>query len=162
MRALMIFHVALIGRERGMDRAFKAGKDAARNPGQYRHRRILRVNSNTNADLFRYRELFGSWSVPYPDFYQPRPYSKSFVQHLEAWYAQSHPDEDFAETFAVWLTPGADWEKRYAGWPALKKLQYVDEVMREIAGRAKDHHGAGIAWLSDPLLHRGHHVSLGH
>jgi hypothetical protein len=57
------------------------------------------------------------------------------VQHLEAWYAQSHPDEDFAETFAVWLTPGSEWEKRYAGWPALKKLQYVDEVMRELDGR---------------------------
>ncbi len=79
-------------------------------------------------------ELFGRSSQKYPRSYEPRPYSKSFVQHLEAWYAQSHPDEDFAETFAVWLTPGSEWEKRYAGWPALKKLQYVDELMREIAG----------------------------
>ncbi len=80
-------------------------------------------------------ELFGRSSQKYPESYEPRPYSKSFVHHLEAWYAQSHPDEDFAETFAVWLTPDGDWEKRYAGWPALKKLQYVDEVMREIDGR---------------------------
>jgi hypothetical protein len=80
--------------------------------------------------------LFGRSSQKYPASYQPRPYSKSFVQHLEAWYAQSHPDEDFAETFAVWLTPGAEWEKRYAGWPALKKLQYVEALMREIDGRS--------------------------
>jgi hypothetical protein len=80
-------------------------------------------------------DLFGRSSQKYPASYEPRPYSKSFVQHLEAWYAQSHPDEDFAETFAVWLTPGAEWEKRYAGWPALKKLQFVDELMREIDGR---------------------------
>jgi putative zinc-binding metallo-peptidase len=80
----------------------------------------------------RRRELFGSTRVPYPEYYAPRPYSKSFVIHLEAGYAQSHPDEDFAETFAVWLTPGADWRQRYEGWPALRKLEYIDELMREI------------------------------
>jgi hypothetical protein len=80
-------------------------------------------------------QVFGSPSVPYPDFYLPRPYSKSFVLHLDSWYAQSHPDEDFAETFAVWLTPDSDWRARYADWPALRKLEYMDELMREIAGR---------------------------
>jgi hypothetical protein len=79
--------------------------------------------------------LFGSPSTPYPDFYTPRPYSKSFVLHLDSWYAQSHPDEDFAETFAVWLTPDSDWDRRYQGWGALRKLTYMDEVMKEIAGR---------------------------
>jgi len=79
--------------------------------------------------------LFGRPSVPYPDFYLPRPYSKSFVLHLDSWYAQSHPDEDFAETFAVWLKPDADWRHRYADWPALRKLEYMDDLMREIAGR---------------------------
>lgn len=82
------------------------------------------------------QELFGRTSEPYPEAYAPRPYSKSFVLHLDAWYAQSHPDEDFAETFGVWLTPGADWRERYAGWPALRKLEYVDELMRELAGRS--------------------------
>jgi len=57
------------------------------------------------------------------------------VRHLRLWYAQSHPDEDFAETFAVWLTPRANWRKRYAGWPALKKLEYVDRLMAEIGGQ---------------------------
>src|SRR5512138_3925388 len=80
-------------------------------------------------------DIFGPSSKPYPEFYTPKPYSKSFVLHLDAWYAQSHPDEDFAETFAVWLTPNAHWEARYAGWPALKKLEYVDRLMKDVAGR---------------------------
>jgi hypothetical protein len=83
----------------------------------------------------KWRELFGKSSTPYPDFYRPNPASKHYVQHLRRWYAQSHPDEDFAETFAVWLTPRSDWRKRYADWPvALAKLEYVDELMTEISG----------------------------
>ena len=84
----------------------------------------------------RRQQLFGKTSTPYPDHYVPRPYSRSFVIHLDDWYAQSHPDEDFAETFAVWLTPGFDWRERYRGWPALKKLEYVDELMGELEGEA--------------------------
>jgi hypothetical protein len=71
--------------------------------------------------------------------YRPRPYSHSYVVHLDDWYAQSHPDEDFAETFAVWLTPELDWRKRYAGWKALQKLEYVDELMGSIAGKPPGH-----------------------
>jgi len=78
---------------------------------------------------------FGRPSTPYPDFYLPKPYSKSFVLHLDSWYAQSHPDEDFAETFAVWLTPDSDWRVRYAEWPALRKLEVMDDLMQEVAGR---------------------------
>ncbi len=81
----------------------------------------------------RWRELFGKSSTPYPDAYRPNPSSRKFVQHLRLYYAQSHPDEDFAETFAVWLQPRTRWRKRYDGWPALKKLEYVDEVMDELA-----------------------------
>jgi hypothetical protein len=81
----------------------------------------------------RYKELFGSWSVKYPEFYDPKPYSKSYVQHLDMWYAQAHPAEDFAETFAVWLRPSSRWRTRYRGWPALRKLEYVDELVQEIA-----------------------------
>jgi hypothetical protein len=78
--------------------------------------------------------LFGRPSVEYPDFYLPKPYSKSFVQHIDSWYAQSHPDEDFAETFAVWLTPDVDWRARYADWPALRKIEYMDALMSELKG----------------------------
>jgi hypothetical protein len=80
----------------------------------------------------RWQELFGLSSQPYPRHYRPNSRSKRFVRHLRLWYAQSHPDEDFAETFAVWLTPRSNWRKRYATWPALKKLEYVDELMAEI------------------------------
>ena len=82
----------------------------------------------------RWREVFGSFSTPYPLEYQPKPGSRSYVLHLDSWYAQAHPAEDFAETFAVWLTPKSRWRSRYKGWPALRKLEYVDELMQEIAG----------------------------
>jgi Putative zinc-binding metallo-peptidase len=83
----------------------------------------------------RWQRLFGRSSTRYPDYYRPNPGSRRYVQHLPLWYAQSHPDEDFAETFAVWLTSRSSWRRRYAGWPALKKLEYVDELMGEIAGK---------------------------
>lgn len=78
---------------------------------------------------------FGRSSAKYPDTYLPRPYSKRYVRHLENWYAQAHPHEDWAETFAVWLRPNSDWRKRYRGWPALRKLEYVDRLMTEIQAR---------------------------
>lgn len=84
--------------------------------------------------LRRRTRVFGRPSTPYPEFYLPKPYSKSFVLHLDSWYAQSHPDEDFAETFAVWLNPASDWRVRYAEWPALRKLELMDLLMRTIAG----------------------------
>ena len=79
-------------------------------------------------------QIFGDTDVPYPDHYVPRPYSRRFVVHLEAWYAQAHPDEDFAETFAVWLDPETDWRRDYEGWPARRKLAYMDRLMREVRG----------------------------
>jgi hypothetical protein len=81
------------------------------------------------------QKLFGLSSTPYPEYYAPKPYSKSYVLHLDSWYSQSHPAEDFAETFAVWLTPDSEWRTRYADWPAIKKLEYVDDLMAELAGR---------------------------
>ena len=81
----------------------------------------------------RYRELFGSYTAPYPDTYKPRPGSRRYVTHLPGWYAQAHPAEDFAETFAVWLSSRKAWRAHYRGWPALEKLEYVDTLMAEIA-----------------------------
>jgi len=79
-------------------------------------------------------EVFGSFDSHYVSHYEPKPYSKRFVRHLELWYAQSHPAEDFAETFAVWLDPASRWRSRYRGWAALRKLDYLDELMRSIEG----------------------------
>jgi Putative zinc-binding metallo-peptidase len=85
--------------------------------------------------LRRRQELFGLSSQKYPEYYTAKPYSRSYVLHLDSWYAQSHPAEDFAETFAVWMTPGSDWAKRYQGWKALQKLEYVDALVKSLAGR---------------------------
>lgn len=82
----------------------------------------------------RRRQLFGSPDVAYPEYYTPKPYSTNFVQHLDHWYAQSHPDEDFAETFAVWLDPASLWGLRYAGWGAQRKLEYMDRLMHRLSG----------------------------
>ena len=83
----------------------------------------------------QWRETFGPASLPYPDSYRPRPGSRRYVQHLGSWYAQSHPTEDFAETFAVWLKPASRWRRHYAGWPALAKLEFVDELMGAVGAR---------------------------
>ena len=79
-----------------------------------------------------WRAVFGPASLPYPDTYRPRPGSRRFVQHLGAWYAQAHPTEDFAETFAVWLKPNSQWRREYAGWPAFAKLEFIDRLAQEI------------------------------
>ncbi len=80
-----------------------------------------------------WRELFGPFRRAYREHYRPIPFSRQYVRHIAGWYAQKHPDEDFAETFAVWLTPGSRWRARYRGWGALAKLNYVDRVARKLA-----------------------------
>jgi hypothetical protein len=87
----------------------------------------------------KWQQTFGLASQEETGFYRPRPYSRSYVVHLDDWYGQSHPDEDFAETFATWLTPGLDWRDRYRGWKALEKLEYIDGLMRAIAGKPPVH-----------------------
>src|SRR6202163_3282344 len=84
----------------------------------------------------QWRAVFGPASLPYPDAYRPRPGSRRFVQHLGAWYAQAHPTEDFAETFAVWLRPRSPWRREYLGWPAYAKLQFIDALAKDI-GRSR-------------------------
>ena len=81
----------------------------------------------------RWRELFGPFTAPYLSSYSYQPYSRRYVVHLPNAYAQAHPDEDFAETLAVWLTPGEDWREKYRDWPALAKLEYVDRVVSKLA-----------------------------
>jgi len=96
----------------------------------------------------RWRQLFGPITAKYSDSYYYLPYSRRYVIHLKDNYAQAHPDEDFAETFGVWLTPSsvtarakprtgsnppsAGWQKKYADWPVIKKLRYVDGIMEKI------------------------------
>ncbi len=81
-----------------------------------------------------WQKVFGSSKEAYGHTYKFKPYSKSYVRHLDGFYAQYHPDEDFVETFAVWLTPDADWPNKYQGWKALEKLKFVDGLMASIKG----------------------------
>jgi hypothetical protein len=89
-----------------------------------------------------WKKVFGPFRRPYRDNYRPAPFSRDYVRHLPGWYAQKHPDEDFAETFAVWMTPRSNWRKRYRGWGALAKLQYLNRLARKVG-------------KSDPLRRRG-------
>lgn len=95
-----------------------------------------------------WQETFGPFSKPYRETFHPEPASRSFVRHMHVsqygrTYAQKHPDEDFAETFAVWLTPRSAWRRRYRSWPALKKLLYVDRVMRQVRRKKPPHRRKG-------------------
>jgi hypothetical protein len=107
--------------------------------------RILRHEAahaiDTAYQLFRtkaYRKHFGNYAAPYPDDYRPNPASRNHVIHLDLWYAQSHPAEDFAETFAVWLAPGQKWRTDYAGWPVMRKLLATQDLLaRATAGPVK-------------------------
>lgn len=80
----------------------------------------------------KWHELFGPYSRPYLEEFEPNPFSRKFVRHIAGWYAQKHPDEDFAETFAVWLTPNSNWQEVYKDWGCYEKLLYVDMIVREV------------------------------
>lgn len=98
----------------------------------------------------RWREVFGPASLPYPARYRARAGSRRYVHHLGEWYAQAHPTEDFAETFAVWVTPKSAWRKNYADWPALHKLRAVDELIASVRGeRAPVRNRARVEPLSE-------------
>jgi hypothetical protein len=99
--------------------------------------------------LRQWRDLFGPFSKPYPTFYQPEPDSRDYVLNLNAWYAQAHPAEDFAETFAVWLKPGWRWRRDYQGWRAMQKLEYVDQLMTQLIGRSASE--SSQRRVTDPL-----------
>jgi hypothetical protein len=101
-------------------------------------------------------QRFGSMTQPYIEEYRPEPFNRRFVVHLPGWYAQKHPDEDWAETFAVWMTPGSDWRSAYAAWPgALKKLEYCDRLMHELGNREPAVTAVDLEWevnnLTDSL-----------
>jgi hypothetical protein len=79
---------------------------------------------------------FGSITQPYNEDYRPEPFSRRYVRHLPGWYAQKHPDEDWSETFAVWMTPGLDWRTEYSAWPvAAAKLAFCDRLLAELRDR---------------------------
>ena len=97
-----------------------------------------------------WKEVFGPFSKPYREVFHPNPWSRRFVRHIRSHcygytYAQKHPDDDFAETFAVWLTPRSGWKRRYQDWPALQKLKYIDRLMRNLGERKPKCKGGKLA-----------------
>ncbi|MEZ5978620.1 MAG: putative zinc-binding metallopeptidase [Planctomycetota bacterium] len=86
-----------------------------------------------------WRARFGRASRSYGDTYRANPLSRQCVVHLEGWYAQSHPLEDWCETFAVLVGEPRTWRKRYADWPALRKLLFIEELVDEIGKRPPPH-----------------------
>ncbi len=86
-------------------------------------------------NCFQRKEIFGDSNTKYPKEYIRKPFSKNFVKHLSENYAQAHPDEDWAETFAVWLTPDSNWKRKYSTWKAINKLNYVDQKMNSLKGK---------------------------
>lgn len=86
-------------------------------------------------------ELFqveGDFFKTYPkgDDYDYNPRSKSYVNPSGDHYAQKHPDEDFAETFQVWLMPRSGWKRKYRHKPtALRKIEYVARVVEELGAQ---------------------------
>ena len=110
-------------------------------------------------DRADWRQVFGPYSRPYRDRFRVDPFSRDYVRHILGWYAQKHPDEDFAESFAVWLTPGCEWRSLYAGWPALAKLEYVDRLAREIADTVPE---APLPTPDDLPVEHMHHTVAHH
>jgi hypothetical protein len=86
-----------------------------------------------------WRELFGDFYATYPTNFRFKfnPFSRTYVrsQGEPKYYAQAHPDEDFAETFGIWLTPRSNWRNAYRKWPSIKKLEYVDKTMRQLRNK---------------------------
>lgn len=104
-------------------------------------------------ELPEWNRVFGDYGAPYRDDFVPRPFSRNFVRHIPGFYAQKHPDEDFSETFAVWLTPGSRWRDVYRGWGAHEKLVYVDRLMREIGSQPPVVTGEDYDFAAEALVH---------
>jgi hypothetical protein len=90
-----------------------------------------------------YREHLGS---------RPNAWSADFVNPAGDYYAQKHPDEDFAETFSVWLTPEMDWQGQFRSKPgALKKLSYVERIVADFGRQDTLLNNSGSNTLDMPV-----------
>ena len=78
------------------------------------------------------KKLFGA-QIKYPLSYSPKYQRSAYVDHLGDGYAESHPDEDFAETFSVWLGQCDIWKTKYQSRSqAYAKLKQVDQWMTDL------------------------------
>jgi hypothetical protein len=92
--------------------------------------------------LPEFRDVFsikGNFFATYPDHERHRvdPYSLDHVNPVNDHYAQKHPDDDFAETFATFADRTEAWRERYrnrAG--ALRKIAFVAKVVADYGTKA--------------------------
>lgn len=126
-------HPRLMRLERRLTQECEAQRDAS-------CMRILRHETGHAIDnafgLHRrasWRRVFGRFSEPYRRDFQVHPSDPNFVRYLPNWYAQSHPAEDFAESFAFWLDPSTRRPKESLPGSVARKLQWVEECMGELA-----------------------------
>ena len=85
-----------------------------------------------------WQKLFGDYSAPYHDDFKPQPFSRKYVVHISGWYAQEHADEGIVKGEEEFMRAGLDWERRYKGWGALKKLQYVQSIVERLGRQAPE------------------------
>ena len=124
------------GLKGGLVEGSRRGRHLALPPARARPRRELRVPPIHER---RVDASFGPMSRPYPQEYKALPFSTSFVRHLPGGYEKTHPDEDWAETFAVWMTPESAWRELYADSPAaLAKLEYCDRMLAALKDKSPD------------------------
>jgi len=98
--------------------------------------------------LKKRQSLFGYSSVIYPTSYSPNLTSNNFIHHLGDCYGASHPDEDWAETFAVWLSEVKPVLKSDA---ARDKYNYLASVFENTKRFKKPH--LKTAFFADNALY---------
>jgi hypothetical protein len=87
-----------------------------------------------------FREVFkvkGNYFLTYPEtdryIRRANPWSRDYVNPSGDYYAQKHPDDDFAETFMVLLQPRYNWRREYRNYPgALRKLDFVKGIIEKL------------------------------
>lgn len=92
------------------------------------------IEKNKTAN--RLFESFDSKPIPLK---RTDPKSPDYVDYLGLWgaasvgYSQTHPEEDFSDTFGAWLDPS---ENKYSfHGKALKKLEFMEKLTHKYAGK---------------------------
>jgi hypothetical protein len=89
-----------------------------------------------------FRKVFGIRgnffdSYPTSEHFKVHPWSRDYVNPNRDHYAQKHPDEDFAETFVVWLSLPSNWRRAYKNKrKALGKLEFVARLVSHYGDKA--------------------------
>lgn len=78
------------------------------------------------------QKIFGKTSQHYPKSYIPNPNRNDHVHFLGDFYAQAHPDEDWAETVGFLLYNNKSWNKNYLNTYAWQKLCFAHALLNQL------------------------------